>query len=324
MALILFVTIWCVVVMTADMVSGAEWDYGNGSEGPSNWKDNFPLCNDNAVDSRQSPVDIVTATAQYNSSLKAVTYTNYEIEDSNVNFELKNNGHTVVVTPKFRAGSAFPKVSYQPIGGKASPYKLIQFHFHWGSNRTVGSEHTINGKHYQIEVHFVHMNMKYTDFNVAITESDGLLVIGSFLKATNMKNHTGYQPLIEHFKYLKNEGDNRTMPSFALKELLPSNKERIYFYEGSLTTPACYRSVKWFVNDEPIELSEWQTSQFLTFMTSEGGKGSVKQLVDNYRPAQKLHSRIIMTTINPSSSSIQRASAWLVSIVFVTVGYQFV
>lgn len=38
-------------------------------------------------------------------------------------------------------------------GGLAhSTYKVAQFHFHWGSNDTRGSEHTYNGLSYPMEV----------------------------------------------------------------------------------------------------------------------------------------------------------------------------
>jgi carbonic anhydrase len=31
-------------------------------------------------------------------------------------------------------------------------YKVAQFHFHWGSTDDMGSEHTINGRAYPMEV----------------------------------------------------------------------------------------------------------------------------------------------------------------------------
>lgn len=32
------------------------------------------------------------------------------------------------------------------------PYRLKQFHFHWGKKRDVGSEHTVDGKSFPSEV----------------------------------------------------------------------------------------------------------------------------------------------------------------------------
>ena len=37
-------------------------------------------------------------------------------------------------------------------GGLPAPYYAAQFHFHWGSDDTKGSEHTVSGKEFPMEV----------------------------------------------------------------------------------------------------------------------------------------------------------------------------
>ncbi len=37
-------------------------------------------------------------------------------------------------------------------GGLPGEYRVAQFHFHWGSNNRRGSEHTIDGKRFPLEV----------------------------------------------------------------------------------------------------------------------------------------------------------------------------
>lgn len=37
-------------------------------------------------------------------------------------------------------------------GGLSTTYKAVQFHLHWGSNGGPGSEHTIDGEQYPMEV----------------------------------------------------------------------------------------------------------------------------------------------------------------------------
>ena len=37
-------------------------------------------------------------------------------------------------------------------GGLNGVYTTVQFHFHWGANNNVGSEHTVDGKEYAAEV----------------------------------------------------------------------------------------------------------------------------------------------------------------------------
>ena len=37
-------------------------------------------------------------------------------------------------------------------GGLTAVYTTVQFHFHWGPDNSIGSEHTVNGKEYAAEV----------------------------------------------------------------------------------------------------------------------------------------------------------------------------
>lgn len=37
-------------------------------------------------------------------------------------------------------------------GGLPTTYKAVQFHLHWGTNGGPGSEHTIDGEQYPMEV----------------------------------------------------------------------------------------------------------------------------------------------------------------------------
>ena len=62
-------------------------------------------------------------------------------------------------------------------------YQFLQLHFHWGSKDTQGSEHTIDGKEFPMELHMVHINSKYVDAQGNLdggyaTNGDGLAVLG--------------------------------------------------------------------------------------------------------------------------------------------------
>ena len=65
-------------------------------------------------------------------------------------------------------------------------YRLIQAHWHWGVNNSVGSEHVVDGARYPLEVHMVHYNEKYQDKDEAFQHPDGVTV-NTFLY-TVMKN----------------------------------------------------------------------------------------------------------------------------------------
>ena len=68
-------------------------------------------------------------------------------------------------------------------GPLSDEYKVLQLHFHWGSDDTKGSEHTYDGMAFPMELHVVHWNSKYlkagsADLDTILTSVDGLAVTG--------------------------------------------------------------------------------------------------------------------------------------------------
>ena len=83
--------------------------------------------------------------------------------------------------------------------------QVWQMHAHWGSCAGHGSEHTVDGKQYDAELHIVHFNTKvwiwlsyYYTFVIASLQygtpenaadkPDGLAVLGVFIEV----NHLGF------------------------------------------------------------------------------------------------------------------------------------
>ena len=118
----------------------------NSSLGPNNWEG---VC---ATGMKQSPIDITTTTAMYDSNLGGFTLVNYDITPAGVNFTAKNDGTTL----KISFDSDVYNVSG---GGLPGTYTTVQFHLHWGSNNNQGSEHTVDGMMYPAEVCYVQCYM---------------------------------------------------------------------------------------------------------------------------------------------------------------------
>jgi len=68
-------------------------------------------------------------------------------------------------------------------------YMFEQLHFHWGSRDNVGSEHTIDGVRYPMEVHFVHYKQSYGSFDEAVNKPDGLVVLSGLYKVITRLNN---------------------------------------------------------------------------------------------------------------------------------------
>uniref|UniRef100_A0A8C6XXG7 Carbonic anhydrase n=1 Tax=Naja naja TaxID=35670 RepID=A0A8C6XXG7_NAJNA len=232
--------------------------------GPSLWYKSYPI----AQGSRQSPIDIISTQAMFDPSLKPLNIS----YGSDSSLGISNNGHSVMVDFKDIDDKTVPAISGGPL---ENPYRLKQFHFHWGTSQKSGSEHIINGKSFPCELHLVHWNAKkYTTFGEAVAAPDGLAVIGVFLEV-----RTSASCILEN------------QLSFNPSTLLPPSK-KYWTYAGSLTTPPLHESVTWIVLKEAIQISEKQMEKFrsLLFTTEEDEK---IPMVNNFRPPQPLKGRVI-------------------------------
>ncbi len=229
------------------------WDYGK-EHGPANWG---PLCPEFATCASgrsQSPIDIKGASA---GTLAAVKTAYQPAELRIVHHEhmadVVNNGHTVQVN--------YPDGSTLTVGDQS--FALLQYHFH------SPSEHTVDGKHFPMEMHLVHES------------ADGkLAVLGAFI--SEGKANAAFEPVWANLPKEKGMEVHLADVEVDVDALLPEDRTT-YRYDGSLTTPPCTEGVKWLVLANPVALSTEQIAAF---------RAIVK---DNNRPTQPLNGRKIAT-----------------------------
>ena len=104
------------------------------------------------------------------------------------------NGHTFQCD--YESGSV-PEITGGPFG--TNIYKFAQFHLHWGSANTRGSEHTIDSQAFPMEIHFVHYNSKYASLGEAVGKSDGLGVFGAMFDPASVSTACGTSALDVNF-----------------------------------------------------------------------------------------------------------------------------
>uniref|UniRef100_A0A8C9QJ30 Carbonic anhydrase n=1 Tax=Spermophilus dauricus TaxID=99837 RepID=A0A8C9QJ30_SPEDA len=212
--------------------------------GPNQWGGD---CQKN----HQSPVNIVTRKA-VNQNLGRFSFSGY---DKKQKWTVENNGHTVMVS----LGSE-SRISG---GGLAAPYRATQFHLHWSKELDRGSEHSLDGERFAMEMHIVHEKEKGTRSNEkdGQTPEDQIAVL-AFLEGD--KTNKGFQPLVEALSHIPKPEMNTTMRESSLLDLLPEEEKlkRYFRYLGSLTTPSCAETVVWTVFEEPIQLHRDQILAF--------------------------------------------------------------
>merc|ERR1712002_46773 len=199
--------------------------------------------------------------------------------------ELLNNGHTAQVS---FTQSPMPSITG---GGLTDTYEFLQFHFHWGSDDTKGSEHLIDGKAYPLEVHLVHWNKKYADVGEALGQSDGLAVLGFMFNVSDSDN-SAYAPIITALPNVKDAAATAPVtPVAKLEDFLGTGLTDFYRYQGSLTTPTCNEAVTWTVFKEAIGISATQLAEFRKTLDSHKDP-----IVNNFRPPQPLNGRTVYTS----------------------------
>ncbi|WAR30554.1 CAH2-like protein [Mya arenaria] len=256
----------------------AHWGYMT-TNGPSTWGKDFPIANGE----RQSPIDIVTTAAEYDSDVLGsnALSTNYTPESE---VKLVNNGHSIMcqITKK-------GVLTGGPLG--KDEYRLEQFHLHWGAEDNRGSEHTVDGKMYASELHLVHWNAsKYSSFADAVQKPDGLAVLGIFITPGVACNQ--FKVISDNCGKLKTSGAEMTVDTTLDPTLLlPSNTSDYWTYLGSLTTPPLFESVTWIVFKEPVEYSKEQLLALRNLVDSDGN-----HMQDNYRPPAALKQRKVKKT----------------------------
>uniref|UniRef100_A0A3Q3RDY7 Receptor-type tyrosine-protein phosphatase gamma n=1 Tax=Monopterus albus TaxID=43700 RepID=A0A3Q3RDY7_MONAL len=256
------------------------WSY-SGSHGPRGWAALFPEC----AAKNQSPVDIADEHALVSEEYQELVLEKFNTESSN-HTTMKNTGKTVAVLLKddyFVRGAGLP-----------GRFKAEKMEFHWGqSNGSAGSEHSINGRKFPVEMQiYLYNSDDFDSLSAAIKERRIIAAMAVFFEV-GQKDNPAVDPIIQGLKGVVHHEKETNLRSFILRDLLPSSVDSYYRYTGSLTTPPCSKVVEWIVFSRPVYLSHSQLEAFYSIFTTEQQDHvkSVEYLRNNFRPLQDLDNR---------------------------------
>uniref|UniRef100_H2S426 Carbonic anhydrase n=1 Tax=Takifugu rubripes TaxID=31033 RepID=H2S426_TAKRU len=284
-----------------------EWCYhGHCDFTPSHW---HLLPHSKCGGERQSPVNIEKKSVVVDERLKSFTFTKFD--DKHAIEYIINTGHAVKCTLKQDAAVEISG------GGLKHVYSTLQFHFHWGSGDSDGSEHTVDSHRYPMEMHIVSKRKDLT-LDEAVKTHDGLAVLGFFIEPTDETKSSGgsehhetgttgssssemdtWKKLTHYLSSITNISSKAEVTEeISIDDLLGSvNRNAFYRYNGSLTTPQCNEAVVWTVFKESVKVDK----NLMMMFPAQAGYQKV------FRPTQPLHSRKIY-----SSSSAPGAEASII------------
>ncbi|XP_064614083.1 carbonic anhydrase 1-like [Liolophura sinensis] len=253
------------------------YDPNDENNGPGHWG---ASCGSKV---RQSPVNIRRAEVQFGQSF-SLEY-NHDVHP--VDGLLMNNGHSASF--QLDDSSCVLKVTGTPGIGNQT-FELSSFHFHFGPSNNVGSEHRMNGRAFPAEIHFVHVNTKYSSLGEALTHPDGLAVIGVFLRLGQRRNKE-LSKVINKMESIETK-ESKVPLSVAFAKLMPP-LTKVYSYAGSLTTPPCSEVVQWFICKQRMVITESQLAQ-LRMLKSGDQSSDFMSKFGNFRPIQPNQGRQVM------------------------------
>jgi len=250
------------------------WGY-DGDRGPLHWGKLGPETSLCEKGMNQSPVDLLRT--------RKTTLNDVQFSYKDAPFHVVNNGNTLqeIEPLSETAKSRYPKHGQtllhfdkdSTIVFDDDLYLLEQFHFH------TPSEHTIDHKHYPMELHLVHHNERHEAAVIAVFMEEG-------------KHNPFFETFLEHAPSKVGEVNDDHNQLLNPSTLLPERKS-YYLYSGSFTTPPCTEGVIWMVMHDSIEVSAEQIKKFRSLVGH-----------DNVRPIQPLHKRVVLETNIQSTTTM--------------------
>ncbi|GKV40886.1 hypothetical protein SLEP1_g48482 [Rubroshorea leprosula] len=217
-------------VSAQEVENEREFDYLETSgKGPAHWgdlKEEWAACK---VGDMQSPIDL----------------SNKRVKMIRKSGELKRNYKPCQATLKNRGHD----ISLQWVNNEAGSIKINGTEYflqqgHWHSP----SEHTLNGRRYALELHFVHLS---PDPNV----KNKIAVIGALYKFG--EPDAFLSKLISNVSSMADHVQERRMGMIDPSEIKLGGR-KYYRYMGSLTVPPCTEGVVWTINKKIRTVSREQ------------------------------------------------------------------
>uniref|UniRef100_A0AAR2KZP8 protein-tyrosine-phosphatase n=1 Tax=Pygocentrus nattereri TaxID=42514 RepID=A0AAR2KZP8_PYGNA len=248
-----------------------------GAYGPeTGWAAAYPECQER----NQSPINIADQDTKVSMEYQELTLDGFEAESSNKT-SMKNTGKTVAILLKddyFVRGAGLP-----------GRFKAEKVEFHWGqSNGSDGSEHSINGRRFPVEMQiYMYNSDDFDSLNAAIREKRVIAAMAVFFQ---VRDNPAVDPIIHGLRGVVHHEKETFLEPFVLRDLLPSSIGSYYRYVGSLTTPPCSKVVEWIIFSRPPVRSLHAFYSIFTTEQQDHVK-SVEYLRNNFRPLQSLDNR---------------------------------
>jgi len=273
----------------------SNWSYLNQSA----WLSDYPGCGKE----NQSPINLHTVDVSLKDHKSPISFSSFDLVNKDT-CVVVNNGNIATLHLKTNANSSQPILSGGPFN--STVYSFTHAVFHWGADDTLGSEHTIRGITYPMEMQLVHQTSSEEDKKLAIasflfeiTEEENPF-LASLITAISKTKTAGTEAHLDNPVESKdddhattNEKNQEAMDVFSMDLLIKDSISGPYFtYQGSLTYPPCTEVKQYVVFRVPLDISSTQLEQFRLLLQLDETR-----MVNNFRPIKTLGKRVLAFTV---------------------------
>ena len=241
-------------------VLGGSADYKqNGAD----WHD---LCHNGK---EQSPIDLTVKQAVKSSKMSVTGYNYYDFIVNKSTYSASDPTMTTYFDNNLLRMNAELELTFAD--GSQSYFMPLQFHFH------APSEHSVNGKLYDAEVHLVHTIKGSQSVGSSLQPEIPGAVIGIFFDVKEGGDHPN--AFLDSLFAAVASKDGTKPSTIDMRKFLASVDMTEYWsYDGSFTTPPCTEGLKWTVIKQVQSISPAQLERFTKLMAGNAafanGKGN--------------------------------------------------
>uniref|UniRef100_A0A1B6CEM1 Alpha-carbonic anhydrase domain-containing protein n=3 Tax=Clastoptera arizonana TaxID=38151 RepID=A0A1B6CEM1_9HEMI len=207
--------------------------------------------------------------------------------------KLTNSGHTVVLSGKWNCPR--PHLSGGPL---LNNYVFSQLHFHWGIDENEGSDHTIDGISYPMEMHVVFFKSTYLTQEAALKENDGVIILVYFFKVVSTTNST-LESIVNSLKLITEPKTSVKIEAMPLSYILHEFENDYLLYWGCIRAHNYSHPVLWIICRQAFGVSNKELEFFRELKDNRNFK-----IVRNFQDPQPLESRSVFHA-NPSTDNSQ-------------------
>jgi len=225
---------------------------------------------DCAATSNQSPIDIVTSSAKEESTDPGeIMLMGHDVEMTG---DVINDGRQIYFTP---TSGGKPSLYGGPLSStKTYIFDHLEFKFDLD---TTGSEHTLDGKQYPMEIQLVFYDQSaHIDADAAgiSSNADAVVALSYFVETDGTTDNSALASIITAVAEegtlrpvdAATSGNAQEIPSktLKLKDLLGDidTVKDYYYYAGSQTSSTCKENVKWIIATDMLKISTTQLAHF--------------------------------------------------------------